>query len=89
MFELIPIFAFLAAIAIFLLSPIIALIVGFVKVSRYNDAKYYRATNPDSYTDEDMKNLKKAIVISFVAAIVLAIVVVAAAVLFGDELTYM
>ncbi len=89
MLELIPIIVLFAAVAAFVLSPIISLIIGFVRVSRYTDAKYSRAMNPDSYTDEDMKDLKKSIVISFVAAVVLAVVVIAAAVLFGDELTYM
>lgn len=89
MLELIPIIVPFVAIATFVLSPIIALIVGFVRISRYTDAKYSRAMNPDSYNDEDMKDFKKSIVISFVAAVVLAVVVIAAAVLFGDELTYM
>lgn len=89
MLELIPIIVLFVAIATFVLSPIIALIVGFVRISRYTDAKYSRAMNPDSYNDEDMKDLKKSIAISFIAAVVLAVVVIAAAVLFGDELTYM
>ncbi len=89
MFELIPIFVFFAAIAVFLLSPVIALIVGFVRVSKYNDAKYSRAMNPDNYTNEDMKDFKKAIIAAFVAALVLTIVVVAVVILFGDDIVYM
>lgn len=89
MLEMIPIIVLLAPVAAFVLSPIISLIVGFVRVSQYTDAKYSRAMKPDSYTDEDMKDFKKSIVISFVAAIVLAVVVITAAVLFREELNYM
>ena len=89
MFELIAAFILLVVPAIFFISPIIALIFGFVRISKYNNAKISRAMNPDSYTDEDMKDFKKAIVAAFVTALVLGFIVVTIIVLLGDEITYM
>ncbi len=89
MFELLSGFILFSPIIVFLLSPIIAFIVGCVKISRYNDARYYRAMHPDSYTEEDMKDLRKPIIAAFASTFVLAIVVISVVVLFSDEIAYM
>ncbi|MBR2455168.1 MAG: hypothetical protein IKB36_03855 [Clostridia bacterium] len=89
MFELIATLILLAPPAIFFLSPIIALVFGFVRISKYNNAKISRAMNPDSYTDEDIKDFKKAIITAFVTALVLGFIVVTIIILLGDEITYM
>ena len=89
MFELIPVFAFFAAIAVFLFSPLIAIVIGIVRIAKYNSAKSLRAMNPDSYTDEDMKDFKKSIIAAFVTALVLGFVVISVVILLGEDITYM
>ena len=73
----------------FFLSPIIALICGIVRTSKYNDAKLQRIIKPDSYTDENIKDLKKSVIVTFITALVLAIIVVSVLILFADDLVYM
>ncbi len=89
MAELIEIFIVLAIPVTFLISPIIALICSIVRVSRYNDAKLQHTMNPDSYTEEDLNNLKKSVTATFITALVLAIIVAVIILLFGQNITYM
>ena len=89
MSELIEIFAIMAIPITFLISPIIALVCGIVRISKYNDAKLQKIIKPDSYTDEDINDLKKSVIASFITALVLAIIVIAIILLFGQEMVYM
>ena len=89
MADLIGIFIMSAIFISFFLSPIIALICGIVRASKYNDAKLQHIIKPDSYTDEDIKDLKKSVIATFITALVLAIIVVSILILFADDLVYM
>lgn len=89
MYELISTIITYAIPVTFLISPIIALICGFVRVSRYNDAKLQRVMKPESYTDEDMKDFKKSIISAFITALVLTIIVIATILLFYEAMTHM
>lgn len=89
MSELIEIFAIMAIPITFLISPIIALVCGIVRISKYNDAKLQKIIKPDSYTDEDINDLKKSVIASFITALVLEIIVIAIILLFDREMAYM
>ncbi len=89
MAEWIEFFAILAIPIAFLASPVIALICGIVRVLKYNDAKLQKVINPDSYTDEDINDLKKSVIATFITSLVLAIIVIAIILLFTQEITYM
>lgn len=69
--------------------PVIAIIVAICKLSQYQDAKLKRIMKPESYTDEDMQEMKKGVVTAFVVAIVLAIIVFGIAALFASAIMYM
>ena len=69
--------------------PIVAIIVAICKLSQYQDAKLKRIMKPESYTDEDMQEMKKGVVTAFVVAIVLAIIVFGIAALFASAIMYM
>lgn len=73
----------------FMISPLIALLFGIVRVVKYNNAKKQRSLNPDSYTDEEMKIIKKSIITAFVSSIVLTVVVISVILLINDAITYM
>lgn len=70
-------------------SPIIAFIVSFYKLSQYRDAKLTSIIKPESYTDEDLKDMKKGVIISFVVAIALTTVLMGTLVLLGNAIAYM
>ena len=89
MAEWIEIFAIMAIPITFLISPIIALVCGIVRFSKYNDAKLQKIIKPDSYTDEDINDLKNSVIASFITALVLAIIVIAIILLFDREMAYM
>lgn len=81
---------FLSAVPItFLISPIIALLFGIVRVVKYNNAKKQQITNPDCYTDEEIKDIKKSVITAFITAIILAVVVISVIFLLNDAITYM
>ena len=87
--DLIGIFLMDAVFISFFLSPIIALICGIVRASKYNDAKLKQKMKPDSYTDEDIKDMKKGVIISFVVAIVLTVILTGTTYLLNTAITYM
>lgn len=70
-------------------SPIIAIIVSFYKLSQYRDAKLNSIIKPESYTDEELKDMKKGVIISFVVAITLTVVLMGTLVLLGNAIAYM
>lgn len=76
-------------ILIFFGSPIIAFIVSFYKLSKYRDAKLNRIINPDYYTDDEIKDMKKGVIVSFVVATILIIVIMSILVLLGNAISYM
>ncbi len=69
--------------------PIIAFIVSFYKLSQYRDAKLQRIIKPENYTDEDIKDMKKGVITSFVVAIVLTVVLTGTSYLLNAAITYM
>lgn len=69
--------------------PIIAFVVSFYKLSQYRDAKLQRIIKPENYTDEDIKNMKKGVITSFVVAIVLTVVLTGTTYLLDTAITYM
>lgn len=73
----------------FMISPIIALIFGIVRLVKYSNAKKQQTINPDCYTDEELKNIKKSVITAFVTSIILAIVVISVIYLLNDAITYM
>ena len=73
----------------FMISPLIALLFGIVRVVKYNNAKKERSLNPDSYTDEEMKIIKKSVITAFVSSIILTVVVISVIFLINDAITYM
>lgn len=73
----------------FMISPLIALLFGIVRVVKYNNAKKERSLNPDSYTDEEMKIIKKSVITAFVSSIILTVVVISVILLINDAITYM
>lgn len=89
MYELIEMFAILALPVTFLFSPVIALIVSIVRVVKYHKVKQQYIENPDNYTDEDIKDYKKSVVVAFITSFILAIIVIAIIALFAEEITYM
>ncbi len=76
-------------IFIFYGSPIIAFIVSFYKLSQYRNAKLESILKPEWYTDEDIKDMKKGVIISFVVAIVLTVVLMSTLYLLNKEIAYM
>ena len=87
--DLIGIFLMDAVFISFFLSPIIALICGIVRASKYNDAKLKQIMKPDSYTDEDIKDMKKGVITSFVVAIVLTVILTGTTYLLNTAITFM
>ena len=73
----------------FMISPIIALIFGIVRLVKYSNAKKQQTINPDCYTDAELKNIKKSVITAFVTSIILAIVVISVIYLLNDAITYM
>ena len=73
----------------FMISPIIALIFGIVRLVKYNNAKKQQTVNPDCYTDEEIKNIKKSLITAFVTSIILAIVVMSVIYLLNDAIAHM
>lgn len=73
----------------FMISPLIALLFGIVRLVKYNNAKKERSLNPDSYTDEEMKIIKKSVITAFVSSIILTVVVISVILLINDAITYM
>ena len=69
--------------------PIVAIIVSICKLSQYQDAKLKRIMKPESYTDEDLKDMKKGVITAFVVAFVLAVIIFGIAALFASALMYM
>ncbi len=69
--------------------PIIAIIVAIYKFSKYRDAKLQQIIKPESYTDEDMKDMKKGVIIAFVVALVLVTIIFGIAALFASAIMYM
>lgn len=76
-------------ILIFFGSPIVAFIVSFYKLSKYRDAKLNRIINPDCYTNDEIKDMKKGVIVSFVVATILMIVIMSILVLLGNAISYM
>lgn len=70
-------------------GPIIAIIVSFYKLSQYRDAKLNSIIKPESYTDEELKDMKKGVIISFVVAITLTVVLLGTLVLLSSAIAYM
>ena len=89
MYDLIATIAIMAIPVVFLFSPLTALVVGIIRVVKYNEAKQQIIQNPDSYTDEDITALKKSAVAAFITSLILAIIVVAIIILFAEAITYM
>lgn len=80
---------FVIFMLIFYGSPIIAFIVSFYKLSKYRNARLDHVLKPDSYTDEDIKDMKKGVITSFVVSIVLVVVVTSILTLLGNAIAYM
>lgn len=76
-------------ILMFFGSPIIAFIVSLYKLSKYRDAKLNRIINPEYYTYEEIKDMKKSVIISFVVTTILTVVLVSILVLLGNAISYM
>lgn len=77
------------AIVIYYGIPIIAIIVAISKASQYQDAKLKRIMKPESYTDEDIQEMKKGVIIAFVVATVLSVIVFGITALFASAIMYM
>lgn len=69
--------------------PIIAIIVAIYKFSKYQDAKLQRIIKPESYTDEDIKDMKKGVITAFIVALVLVIILYGIAALLASAFMYM
>lgn len=80
---------FVIFMLIFYGSPLIAIIVSFYKLSKYRDAKLTYILKPESYTDEDIKDMKKGVIISFVVSVVLIVVITSILILLGNAIAYM
>ncbi len=80
---------FVIFMLIFYGSPIIAIIVSFYKLSKYRNAKLTHIMNPESYTSEDVKDMKKGVIISFVVSAVLIAVTTGILILLGNAISYM
>ncbi len=76
-------------VVIFFGCPIIAFIVSFYKLSQYRDAKLQRIIKPENYTDEDIKDMKKGVITSFVVAIVLTVILTGTTYLLNAAIAYM
>lgn len=88
-FDIIEGIALSAIPVTFMISPIIALIFGIVRLVKYNNAKKQQTVNPDCYTDEEIKNIKKSLITAFVTSIILAIVVMSVIYLLNDAIAHM
>lgn len=80
---------FVIFMLIFYGSPIIAVIILFYKLFKYRNAKLNSIIKPELYTDEDIKDMKKGVIVSFVVAVTLSAVTTGILILLGNAISYM
>lgn len=73
----------------FLSIPVIAIVYFIVSTVRYTSAKATNKHTPDTFNKEEMKSLKKRLIVSACIAGVLVAVVIAFACLFFIGIAYM
>ncbi len=80
---------FIIFMLIFYGAPIIAIIVSFYKLSQYRNAKLQRIIKPESYTDKDVKDMKKGVATSFIVSTILTVVNLTILTLLGNAIAHM
>jgi uncharacterized membrane protein len=76
-------------VAIFLAIPIISIVWCISSLVEYRKAKADNMHNPDTHTEEEIKSLKKNLIISAIVAFVLTGVVVGIIITFALGIVYM
>lgn len=76
-------------VAVFLAIPIISIVWFISNLVGYRRAKAYNELNPDTHTEEEIKSLKKSLIISAIVAFILTGVVVGTIITFALSIVYM